>query len=172
MAKYSIVFKDKEKQPLKLTLDEVVDYKIEHMDEFKNGDYEIVEGAVRKRSKKEQSREDVKASKSQFLSTLNELQKIGIEAGTRKLKWSKDFGWYLQVVHPADDPQFFSVHSGETTKAETIIRLKKKIMDASSDDDIIAASYKLIQYLTPDEQKTDGAIIFENPLNHDVDHTV
>lgn len=146
-AKYKIIFKDGRDTRNNLSFEDALQFKI---DNIADDQFEIIEITAKpkkaNREKKVKDDGENEQTKKQFIETLTPIQRQNIEAGSRRVKYSKEIGYYLQVIHK--DSTFFSQHM-EETKEETIIRLKKSINKAETDDEIWNACYKLITYLVP-----------------------
>lgn len=119
-AKYTIRFKNNTEETKKnLSFDEVLTFQASNMDKF--GTFEVIEQTrVRQKSSIPL---DPEQDKKQFMSLLTPLQKECIQLGSRVVKYSKEIGYYLQVVHK--DTTFFSSEKLKKERQEAINRIVK-----------------------------------------------
>lgn len=116
---YSIKFKDGKSLITGLTFDQVLEYKINNIENKNN--FDIVEQVDTKKVSKKQDEE-----KEIFLSTLTDIQKSDIKSGRRKLKYSEENKfWYLQLV---SDDEIHVTHS--IVKSNRNSEIKKTILDS------------------------------------------
>lgn len=148
--KYQVIFKDGKTKPItNLSFDEILQYRIDNINNSEN----FVCSEIVKKSREKKESDNEAESYSMFKKSLSTNQLHLIERGERRIRKSKEIGYYLEVVHK--ETEFFSLNTLDKNK-----KLKEDVIKSIKDNSNII--FESIQKTDPNVNLIDILKLLED----------